>query len=511
MTVVTHRLRRPVTRLLIAAALLPAACGTSTKPTAKADQTTTTAAAPASSAAATTAATAVAPPAKPLVSFKKTIQPIIENSCSSCHQAGGIGASDALMATAADAAKMASTIGKVTQSGYMPPWPASAKGIPLADTRRLSDADLAAVLEWSNAGAPLDVDGATPVKPVPVDPANAVRPDLTVRMPSPYAGDLSVKDEYQCFILEPAMPKKGYIVGSQFFPDDLGSVHHVIVTRHSAAERAAAEKHDAEDPAVGWSCPAGMGGLRGEGGGVGSGWVPGQRPRKFADGLGIEFNPGDFIVAQLHYHHGDANHAGVLEKGTDQSSMVFEFAPDGATITPVRSRTLLGPMELPCPGGSTEPLCDRTAAIADVVERFGPTGGAIPGALAKACGTTPEELAAISDGQTAKTTCNYKITEDATVVSFMGHMHEIGASFRMTLNPGTNREKVLLDIPDWDFAWQLTYEPASPIEVAKGDDIRIECTWDRATDPSRPLRYVLWAEGTEDEMCFSTLSTYKKP
>jgi len=57
-----------------------------------------------------------------------------------------------------------------------------------------------------------------------------------------------------------------------------------------------------------------------------------------------------------------------------------------------------------------------------------------------------------------------------------GHEHELGASFKMTLNPDTPEELVLLDIPVWDFDWQLIYEPTDSIIIDYGDTIRIECT-----------------------------------
>ena len=68
--------------------------------------------------------------------------------------------------------------------------------------------------------------------------------------------------------------------------------------------------------------------------------------------------------------------------------------------------------------------------------------------------------------------------------------------------------RVLLDIPVWDFDWQLIYEPTESIVIDRGDTIRIECTWDRALrDPLLEPAYVLWADGTDDEMCFSTVVT----
>jgi hypothetical protein len=32
----------------------------------------------------------------------------------------------------------------------------------------------------------------------------------------------------------------------------------------------------------------------------------------------------------------------------------------------------------------------------------------------------------------------------------------------------------------------------------------MECSWDRRTDPDREPKYIVFAEGTEDEMCFGT-------
>ena len=32
----------------------------------------------------------------------------------------------------------------------------------------------------------------------------------------------------------------------------------------------------------------------------------------------------------------------------------------------------------------------------------------------------------------------------------------------------------------------------------------MDCSWDRGADPLRPPKYIVFAEGTEDEMCFAT-------
>lgn len=502
-------------------ALVVAACGSTTSGVDKAEEAPATTTAPAASAgnvettastvSTTTSTTASTAENPAMLSFAKDIQPMIETNCSSCHQSGGIGSHHAAMSTAGDVAKIASSLLKVTEGGYMPPWPASDKSVPFKDVRRLSVEQLDLLEAWVAGGSTLDVPAATPLLPVAPSASQNVRADLTVKMPTPYPGDRTRFDEYQCFILEPAIPQRGFMTGYAFLPDDFGSVHHVILRKEPASNRAAIEEADAKTAAPGWSCPAGMDVRGGDGtAGIG-GWVPGQAPRRYPEGLGQEFNEGDFIVAQMHYNHAPQNYNGIASKGTDQSSMIMEFAEDPSKITPIRGRTLLGPMEMPCPAGETAPLCDRELAQKDVIERWGTFGGLIPGGLAAACGTTVEALAAQSDGLTAKTTCDHKMNSDMTVFGLLGHMHEFGSSFKMTLNPGTPDERVLLDIPDWNFGWQLTYEPVEHIEIASGDTVRIECGWERARQPKAAMRYVMWAEGTEDEMCYSSLTFYRKP
>ena len=82
----------------------------------------------------------------------------------------------------------------------------------------------------------------------------------------------------------------------------------------------------------------------------------------------------------------------------------------------------------------------------------------------------------MTDGVTSST-CDLPATP-GQIVALWGHMHEIGTSFRMTSKPGTPGERVLLDIPKWDFDWQLDDEPVDDIVLVAGDVICVECAWD---------------------------------
>ena len=92
----------------------------------------------------------------------------------------------------------------------------------------------------------------------------------------------------------------------------------------------------------------------------------------------------------------------------------------------------------------------------------------------------------------------------AAIVAVLGHMHTLGSTFRLTLDPDTADEQILLDIPRWSFDWQMNYALETPIHVEAGQPIRLDCSWDREADPNRAPKYIVFAEGTEDEMCFAT-------
>ena len=91
-----------------------------------------------------------------------------------------------------------------------------------------------------------------------------------------------------------------------------------------------------------------------------------------------------------------------------------------------------------------------------------------------------------------------------------GHMHRLGSSIRIDLNPGTAKARTLLDTSVWDFDNQgaVSIRPAT---VKPGDRLQVTCTHDQAWRDKLPElrgipeRYVVWGEGTTDEMCLGIL------
>ena len=164
---------------------------------------------------------------------------------------------------------------------------------------------------------------------------------------------------------------------------------------------------------------------------------------------------------------------------------------------------LPAPVEMPCRAEYADgPLCDRDASIADVIQRFGGAGNT-NNALYFLCGGKPKP--------SNVTHCDRTIAEPTTIRGVAGHMHLLGRSIKIEVNPGTPDAQTILDIPIWDFDNQAN-QPIDPVQVDFGDVVRVTCKhvqWLRDELPSFegiPDKYVVWGEGTTDEMCLGILT-----
>ncbi len=189
--------------------------------------------------------------------------------------------------------------------------------------------------------------------------------------------------------------------------------------------------------------------------------------------------------------------------GPDRSATLLRLAPGTENLTPLTTMLLPAPVELPCrPGHTDNMLCDRTAAIADVVKRFGPVGQT-NNWLDVLCNQEPKP--------SQITSCSRQVTEPTTIRGVAGHMHLLGRSIKIEVNPGTPRAKTVLNIPIWDFDNQGS-KPIKPVPLKVGDTLKVTCKhvqWLRDELPAfegQPDRYVVWGEGTMDEMCLGILT-----
>jgi mono/diheme cytochrome c family protein len=105
----------------------------------------------------------------------------------------------------------------------------------------------------------------------------------------------------------------------------------------------------------------------------------------------------------------------------------------------------------------------------------------------------------------------YTFNEDTHITSFMPHMHLRGKDFVFKAVFPDGTEKVLLNVPKYDFNWQTYYVPKEPVAIPKGT--KIECTahFDNSSankynpDPTKDVR---WGDQTWEEMMIGWLSYY---
>jgi polyisoprenoid-binding protein YceI len=442
-------------------------------------------------------------------SFTNAVQPILENSCASCHQTGEAGAPFWELTDASDATRIADGLALITKSRYMPPFLATDAGIPLKHDPRLTNKQITTIEDWANAGAPLDTPTTTPIK-APDDAVLHPRADMTLTAAAPYEGSTNKTNDYRCLIMDPELDTPAVATGYEFVPDKNEFVHHALTYRMTADQREGVDQRDADDPGTGYECfggvGAGPGGLSPSGRGRGSelvaGWAPGAKPGIYPDGAGLKMQPGDFFVTQVHYHY-------VHAAPPDQSQLILQLGSEPTeNYADVAVSQYLAPAEIPCMPDEKGPLCDRAASIQALTDEFGPAAPVIANGLNAVCGSTPEETANVDAEGISTSSCEHGVSSVGKLLSVNGHMHELGRTFRMTLNPDTPGEKVLLDIDRWDFNWQFSYVPVEDIVLTSDDTIKVECSWDRnLINPQAEPRWISWSEGTEDEMCFSTVAT----
>jgi hypothetical protein len=101
------------------------------------------------------------------------------------------------------------------------------------------------------------------------------------------------------------------------------------------------------------------------------------------------------------------------------------------------------------------------------------------------------------------------------VIAAAPHMHLLGRTLKLILNPGTSTEKTLLNVTNYNFDDQYSTILKSPVPVKAGDPIRVECSFDPTLRQKIPQlkslapRYVTWGEGSSDEMCLGVIAATK--
>jgi hypothetical protein len=279
-------------------------------------------------------------------------------------------------------------------------------------------------------------------------------------MPTAFSVPARGTIDYQYVIIPTGFTEDKYVQQAEASPSDPSVVHHILAfirepgnpwLRNMPKGVAFTPKEEMEKQAQAQGGGRRQGG--GDGGGLGdmvAGYAPGTLPNILKPGQAKLIPAGSDIVLQIHY-------TATGKASTDMSEVGLIFA-------------------------TTRPT-ERVLTLAATTTDF-----AIP----------PGDSNYEVDSK-------IKLQDDATLINLLPHMHFRGKDFEYRVIYPSGEKETLLDVPHYDFNWQLTYDLAKPRLLPKGTVIECTAHYDNSAnnkfnpDPTREVHY---GEQTWEEMMF---------
>ena len=325
-------------------------------------------------------------------------------------------------------------------------------------------------------------------------------------VPSPPAGG---SDEYRCFLLDPEFTVDSYLQSVTITPDNLKVSHHGILYKVPAASVEATKLVDSRESGLGWSC-FGDTGIPGAGAFSAASasswisfWAPGGNFKAYPVGVGMKIATGDQFVLQAHFH--TSSQTGTQDTKASMQ-VTLKLAP--SAVSELKTLLVAAPIEIACAPNESGPLCTRSAALLDLANRTSSKAAFQETGLLLICGRDP-----LRPVPSPNSDCANILRSPIKIYGATGHMHQLGRSITITHQSAlTSKVTTLSTRPMWDFDNQSTDWQSQPIQAMPGDSVKVSCSFDiglRARLPefkNLSPNYVVWGEGTRDEMCLAIIN-----
>ena len=95
----------------------------------------------------------------------------------------------------------------------------------------------------------------------------------------------------------------------------------------------------------------------------------------------------------------------------------------------------------------------------------------------------------------------WPVTDDVTIYGVWPHMHLRGKAFKYELVSRNGQRETLLEVPRYDFNWQLRYELKEPKHLREGSRIEVTGVFDNSSgNPANPDpdRIVRWGDQSDE-------------
>lgn len=353
------------------------------------------------------------------------------------------------------------------------------------------------------SAAPAGAHGSSSSRENPLIPITTL--DLTQAAAYTPHAPAGATDDYHCTLMNPHVTQSSYIIASQFFPGSPED-HHAILFLVPPGLAAQAEADNVDNK--GWSC-FGESPLPGASLDQISdtpwltAWAPGHGADHLPKGTGVYLPAGSLVVMQVHYNL-------LVGDSPVRNRLMLKTVPASTPLLPLHLDLMPAPPDIPCPTGVTGPLCSRAASLANLGQRFGQAQVDFVNTLESICGRNPSDP---PEGDS--TSCDWPVFQSGYIVRVGAHMHLLGRTFSMVLNPGTPEAKTVLNVPNYDFHDQRAYNLSTPVYIHRGDTIQVNCSYDPQLAQELPIlrkvppHFVTWGDGSSDEMCLGLMWTSK--
>ncbi len=380
------------------------------------------------------------------VTFAKDVAPIFQEKCETCHRAGQ--GAPMNLSTYEEARPWARSIKQRVATRNMPPWHLDKTvGIQeFQNDRSLSDQQIATIVKWVDAGAPLGDKKDMPTAKVwPADDSGwqyskviGKEPDIVIKS-EPYTVKAIHQDEWWKPLSDVPVTEERWVRAVEMRP---GTVAGRRITHHALAQLEQVETPSADDLGAG-------------GPGLLMEWAIGKNYDAYREGAGKLLLPGSKIRWDIHYHS-------VGEDIRDHVELALYLYPAGYK-PPHRTRL-------------------------NILSAY----------------KTNNDLD-IAPNTVASTQYCHVMKSAGRLESYQPHMHLRGKGMSMEAILPSGETRMLSYVDHFDFNWMNVYQytdNSAPV-LPKGTILRITAYYDNTAankgNPD-PTQWVGYGDRTVDEM-----------
>ncbi len=412
------------------------------------------------------------------VTFSKDVAPIFFKNCAECHRPGESAPFSALNYKAVR--PWAKSIKEKVVNRTMPPWFADPHYGEFSNNPTLTKAQIDTIAAWVDGGAAEGDPKDLPPAPKFTEGWSISKPDVVIQIPEEYTYKPGV-DEYQYFDVPTNFTEDKYVTMAEARPGNRKIVHHIIAfivppgapnmgkmtaeQRYKAMEAQLKNspfyrdgflmRMKQDQPVEDDGC--GPNGRRGGTDNLLVGYAPGRNADVYAPGTARKIPAGATIRFQIHYSNQTLS-GSEAEKDRSMVGLVFAKEPPQRLVT--------------------------TNSIGNIFFKI-PAGA-----------------------ENHRVTACRTVKRDTTIYGLEPHMHLRGKSMEYKVFYPDGKSETLLNVPNYDFAWQTNYILKEPKRLPKGSKIMVTGYFDNSAknkfnpDPTKEVRY---GEPTYDEMMLGFL------